>query len=498
MAINLQKSNRNRALHLCAALFFIASPLLIMLLLSALAGQNMFLAKPYLNDEVDYWRVMYSVKECGLNFGSTEHLVGYTAPIGPLGSHGVSPLAAWLWYALLLPWTDSAIVIAGVILLVAAMALFVLIARPGTVQLLLMGLLTLLFPPLVRYINLSMMEMPCYAGLIVYAALLFRYGRECGGALPKSRWTLPLLLLCGAWCTVLRMSNVVLFFPAILIFCDNKLSWKLLGCLVLYALGLLAFNWCFSLFVAPYPDVLYTLMQSESLTELLRGLYHNTVSNILHFLDPRSDNSLPQALARYSYLLSLVFLLGMTLLKKRDRRLRLTWRWDYFGVFMAGAGCLALVVMIYFVFDWRDYRTLAPMAYFMLLWLLLRWPAEGRGFRRGLLALLVFAALMAPESYRHAAADDRFFPDTSTGLDYSQLFPEGPCTLGLYGYDYSQALAKDVPPQVGICIGIFGEDTHGYGMDYILSRAGDPIPAAEYYSSAGEMEGYGTLYKRKQ
>lgn len=497
MATALAAKRRSR-LQLCAALFFVASPLIMMLVLSLLSGQNMFLAKPYLNDEIDYWRVMYSVSEQGLHFGSTEHLVGYTAPIGPLGSHGVSPLAAWLWYALLFPWSDSAIVIAGVIMLTAAMALFVLIARPGTAQLFLMGLFTLLFPPLVRYINLSMLEMPCYAGLIVYAALLFRYEKEHSGALPKRRWTLPALVLCGVWCTVLRMSNVVLFFPAILIFCDNKISWKLLGCLVLYALGVLAFNWCFSLFVAPYPDVLYNLMQSDSLLELLRGLYHNTVSNILHFLDPRSDNSLPQAMARYFYLLALLFLLGKALFKTRQGRLRLTWRWAYFGVFMAGAGCLALVVMIYFVFDWRDYRTLAPMAYFLVLWLLLRWQGEGRGFRCALAALLLFSALMAPDSYRHVAADDRFFPDTSTGLDYSELFPETPCTLGLYGYDYSQALARDVPPQVGICIGIFEEDSHGYGMDYILCRPGDPSPSPEYYSLSGQMEGYGLLYKRNR
>ena len=44
MAVNALETGKNRALHLCAALFFIASPLLIMLILSALAGQNMFLA----------------------------------------------------------------------------------------------------------------------------------------------------------------------------------------------------------------------------------------------------------------------------------------------------------------------------------------------------------------------------------------------------------------------------------------------------------------------
>lgn len=489
-------TRRSSCLLPLSVLFFIASPLLIMLILSLLSGNNMFLSKPYLNDELDYWRLMYSISQQGFDFGSTEHLVGYVAPIGPLGSHGLSPVAAWLWYVLLFPMTDSALVIAGVIMLVAALALLYLIIRPGVTQLLLLGLFTLLYPPLVRYINLSMMEMPCYACVIVYMALLLRYEREHSGALPSRGWTLPLLFICGLYCTVLRMSNVVLFFPAILIFCDNRLSLKLLLCLLLYALGTLAFNYCFSLFVAPYPDVLYNLMQSGSLGELLRGLWLNTRDNILNFLDPMSDNSLPQAMARYFYLLTLLLLFVKTLFKKEGGRLRLTWRWEYFGVFAAGAACLALVVMIYFVFDWRDYRTLAPTAYGLVLWLLLRWNGESRGFRTALAALMVFGMLMAPEAYSHVSQDPRFFPDESTGLDYSQIFGDQPCTLGLYGTDYDLALMKDVPPNVGICGGIYEEDTHGYGMDYILSRPGDPIPSTEYYELCGSMEAYGDVYRR--
>ena len=114
-------------LRLLAALFLVASPLIIMLMLSLLSGHNMFLSKPVFNDELDYWRLMYSISCQGFDFGSTEHLVGYVAPIGPLGSHGLSPVAAWLWYVLLFPMSDSALVIAGVIMLSAAFALLCLI-----------------------------------------------------------------------------------------------------------------------------------------------------------------------------------------------------------------------------------------------------------------------------------------------------------------------------------------------------------------------------------
>ena len=160
-----------RYLRLLSLLLLVASPALVMLLLFLMSGQNMFLSKPVFNDEMGYWRLMYSISERGFDFGSTEHLVGYVAPYGPLDSHGLSPVAAWLWYVLLFPMTDSALVIAGVIMLSAALLLMYIIARPGISETLLIALFTLLYPPLVRYINLSMMEMPCYACVIVYMAL---------------------------------------------------------------------------------------------------------------------------------------------------------------------------------------------------------------------------------------------------------------------------------------------------------------------------------------
>lgn len=213
-------------------------------------------------------------------------MAGYWAPIVPLGSHGLSPILAWGWYILLFPLTDSGIVIAGLIMLCLALALFCFIAKPSAQQMLLIGLLTMLFPQLVRYIYLSMMEMPCYAGCIVYAALLWRYEKERSAKLPKSRWVLPMLLLCGIYCSFFRMSNVVLFFPLILINCDDKISWKLLAMLLFYAAGVIAFNWFFSLFVAPYTDAPYTLMQSEDLSQLIHSLINNTLTNIRNFLDP--------------------------------------------------------------------------------------------------------------------------------------------------------------------------------------------------------------------
>ena len=490
MAVNSLNSRENRALHLCAVLFFIASPLLIMLILSALAGQNMFLAKPYLNDEVDYWRVMYSVKECGLNFGPTGGLPGRNAPIGPLESHGLGPLAAWLWYALCFPFTESALVIASFALLTLSLLLFCLIVKPSAGQAVLMGVFTLLFPPLVRYINLSMMEIPCYASVIVYTAVLYRYEKSL--SLP---W-LVLLLICGLYCALLRLSNVVLFFPAILIFCGKRWSWRLPLCLTVYALGVLLLNSFVNLFIAPYPDFVSSLSACPSWKEVVLTLLRNLLGNLRNMLNPFSDHSLPQAMARYHYLALALFFLAASFLKAGPSGLRLTWRWDYVGMLGVAAGCLALVLVLYDVFDWRDYRTLAPIAFMLCLWLLLRWPAEGRRFRLALAALLVFGVLMAPDSYRHAAQDDRFFDTGRTGADYSQLFCSEPCTLGLYGDTYPLSLAMDVPPQVGISSGLYDDRPDCFGVDYVLSRPGDPSPSPEYYSVSGQMEGYGTLYKR--
>ena len=92
-------------------------------------GYNVLLGLPIWNDEVDYWRELFSFSNCGFAFGKHGFSLGYTAEIGPFGCHGISPIIAWGWYALLFGWNGNSIVIANIILLEISYLLFVILAK---------------------------------------------------------------------------------------------------------------------------------------------------------------------------------------------------------------------------------------------------------------------------------------------------------------------------------------------------------------------------------
>ena len=477
--------------RLSACLLFVCTPLIIMLVLSLLSGQNMFLSKPVFNDEIGYWRELFSISHCGFGFGSTGGLPGKSAPIGPLESHGLGPLAAWLWYVLLFPVGESAIVIANFLLLTAAIALFCLLVRPEAKTALLLAVFTLLFPPLVRYINVSMMEIPCYAGGIVYMAFLYRYQKK--PTLLRLFW----VLAAGGYCALLRLSNVVLFIPAIFILAGNKFRPRLFLLLAVYAAGVLALNRFVNAFISPYPDFMSTLSYCSSYGEVLSMVLQNALKNLGRLFDPTSDNSLPQAFARYQYIFLVALLLMLGFFRRNGNgRLRPGWNWDWVGILGIAAGCLFLVIFLYDVFDWRDYRTLTPIMYFSVSWLLLHREKCAAGYRRGLAGIILFGMLMAPEAYIHVSTDNRFFDTDSMVTDCSALFDSQPCTLALYGDSYPLALAMSVPPQAGISAGLYEGYDLSRGIDYILRRPGDPEPPADLFRPVGQMENWGLLYER--
>ena len=477
--------------RLSACLLFACTPLIIMLVLSLLSGQNMFLSKPVFNDEIGYWRELFSISHCGFGFGSTGGLPGKSAPIGPLESHGLGPLAAWLWYVLLFPVGESAIVIANFLLLTAAIALFCLLVRPEAKTALLLAVFTLLFPPLVRYINVSMMEIPCYAGGIVYMAFLYRYQKK--PTLLRLFW----VLAAGGYCALLRLSNVVLFIPAIFILAGNKFRPRLFLLLAVYAAGVLALNRFVNAFISPYPDFMSTLSYCSSYGEVLSMVLQNALKNLGRLFDPTSDNSLPQAFARYQYIFLVALLLMLGFFRRNGNgRLRPGWNWDWVGILGIAAGCLFLVIFLYDVFDWRDYRTLTPIMYFSVSWLLLHREKCAAGYRRGLAGIILFGMLMAPEAYIHVSTDNRFFDTDSMVTDCSALFDSQPCTLALYGDSYPLALAMSVPPQAGISAGLYEGYDLSRGIDYILRCPGDPEPPADLFRPVGQMENWGLLYER--
>ena len=144
MKTGTTEKNTTRLLYIAVVLI----PCAYLLLWFCIQGHSFLTAKPYYSDELGYWRCLFSFKNCGFAFGSGGGFAGSAAPVGPLGSHGLSPLFAWGWYALLFPWTDNAIFLADFILLTLSIGAFLLLVRPGRCEMLFILPVLALYAPL--------------------------------------------------------------------------------------------------------------------------------------------------------------------------------------------------------------------------------------------------------------------------------------------------------------------------------------------------------------
>ncbi len=149
------------------------------------------------NDELFYYK-------------QVESIVAYGFPQGYYGfneSHGLvlsfaawSPVLVlpWIAWGFLFGWNFMAPVICNIVLMMAAMFLFVLLVKPTWKQ---MGILTLLFclyTPFARYMLSGMPEIICISHLILFYGLAVSHGREEKG------WKLAGMFAVSGLLTLMR------------------------------------------------------------------------------------------------------------------------------------------------------------------------------------------------------------------------------------------------------------------------------------------------------
>lgn len=223
-------------------------PCVYLLVWQLIQGHGFLTALPYYSDELGYWRIMFSIDNCGFGFGAGGGFAGNSAAIGPLGSHGLSPLLAWGWYALLFTWRENSLFAANFAMLTVSIGVFMFTVKPDTKRTLALSALLLLYAPLFLYINTAMMEVPCAAAIIVYTALYIRW-RETRG-----RGVFAAALILGVYLGVLRICYVILLLPLLWEKWGFGFEIKTLAKIAVFAVFSLALYYVTSLFITPYPD----------------------------------------------------------------------------------------------------------------------------------------------------------------------------------------------------------------------------------------------------
>lgn len=346
------------------------SPAIILMILSIVSGKNLFFSVPTWSDELDYFREVFSFSGNGFKFGGSL-FVGLSAKVGPLGAHSFSPLVVWGIPSLIFGWGIHSILLINLILLAIAWGFLFLILREDLKDASLFLVPAFLYAPAIMYIFTSMIEIPVYAFLIVYYGFFYAYGRD------KKKGFLFGMFIAGVLCIAVRITYIVILFPGIMAMSDFKINKKTIRNLFVYVIFFLAFYKFYNIFCADYPGwVTAKISAAGGIGDKLRVAFYNSLSNLKAYFSLAGERS--QIALRYAYGFMIVFLLILSLNKPSKEKKSEAFDGFFFSLFVMNGGLWAIMIVLYDIKDWRDFRTFAPILLLDFLFLLGRSTKDGK------------------------------------------------------------------------------------------------------------------------
>lgn len=368
----VEKNGQKRPVLLVLYIMVVACPLLLLGLLSLISGHNCFVGQPIWSDEIDYWREMYSFSACPDGSFGYYGFYGYPAPVGSWGCHGIAPPLVYGLPALIFGWDANSIVIYNMGFCMLAFVVLVCLVRPSFAQCICIIILWMLYMPVMIYAPSSMMELPEYACLILYMAFLLSALKDED----EVRSNKVVLIWGGAivcFMSLLRISNIVFFLPLVLIVSNFRINKRFMLGIVLFIVVSACLYLFGALFTAGYPwSFLSSVFSATSVSDVLGLLASHFAGSLVRFVSFAEDPA--QDIQRYAYLIVMVFCtvsIGMLLKKRCSGNGLLPYQSMQLKIMIISLivllGYSLLVIALYDVFDWRDYRTLASVLWSILI-----------------------------------------------------------------------------------------------------------------------------------
>lgn len=458
----------------------VASPAIMLALLSLASGNDCFSGLPLWSDEVDYWREMHSWVNAPDHAFGYYGFLGHPASVGEWGCHGIAPLLLYGIPGLLFGWHPSSIVLINMVWCMAAFAIFIALVRPDAKRSALIIVLWLLYPPLFSYAPTSMIEMPQYAGVIIFTGILMRFIQH------RSKAVLAALFIWVFFFAGLRVSNIVFFIPAVLFAADLKFGKKMIAA-ALVALFLSGVAWVFfGAFNAGYPGGFMASMAEEpSFAGKMAMIASNAYGNLRNWF--AFDEGIKQASQRYAYdLATLLSLVGAIAFGRRRGKgesvaASSTMARICVASFLVLFAAFFIVISVYDAFDWRDYRTLAPILWSQFL----LFAAAGKKREGAIvlaLTLVLFVAAMRTIFDTAAFEEERYqdVPDPPLALpeqmaENAQDDPAG-STMVLMESGETLWLAFGLDPSIGYVGYGNANPSELAGMGYLYAPEGLEVP----------------------
>lgn len=194
------KTEEKRYIILIRALLISALPLLCCLVYCGMQGRSIadvYLPSSEWNDELFYFKQVEGI----VNFGYPRGYFGFNESHAlKLSFAAWSPalVLPWILWGIFFGWNFMSPVICNIILLTAAVFLFMVSVKPSWKQTGILALLFCLYTLFVRYMLSGMPEVICFAFLIVFYGLAVNYLDN------EKKWKLILLFVISGLLTLMR------------------------------------------------------------------------------------------------------------------------------------------------------------------------------------------------------------------------------------------------------------------------------------------------------
>jgi len=375
--------------QLFLGLLLIVSPWIVLFITTkVLVHHSVFSSVPCWSDELAYWHEVLSFSQKGFNFGCysmNEVLPKYLS----FGAHGFGTVSVYALFGKIFGWKTYSIVIANAFFMSLAFLCLNSIVKLSSKNLFYILLFSLTYTPLILFTPTSMTELLNLSVLTIYFAILYAYFKHGGK---------KLLVFLFVFCTAIsfiRIIYIVLFLP-LLFSRRGKLQFNhkwliyFMSWIVFSAFLFLLNN----LFVSPYPDsFLNDLFSSNNINDFIFNFINHFFQNVGNLLNPFSDDKI-QVLLRYFVIISCIYcLVKSKILQSRFK----SFTFEYFIVFLILFSFILINIAAYDVFDWRDYRVLAPVLFGCVVFLILSGKRDMIYFSLAMNFLGVIFLIVSPE-----------------------------------------------------------------------------------------------------
>ncbi len=468
----------------------VAIPFLLWYLWLHMTGCDILRSHPTISDELGYWRIMYSFSECGFDFGACGGFINSSARWGHFGSHGLSPFLAWGWYALIFPWTQNSLVAANFIELAVAMTVFVLLVHDDIADMLFSAAVLLGSSYIFLYLCSSMMEIPCAAAAIIFAALFIRWRRT-----GKKLW-LILAIAQVIYLTFLRYCYAVIAFPLVWELCGNRLSKKSVFVLAAYAVVVYIVYYISEMYIADYPEDIMVSVENAGLLGKIKLLFENAAVNTKKYFTC-AEHQTSEFYQRILFAVMTVALCVYAAVKKSPAHLSLA---------VTLAGMMVMNIFCYDIGYQKEFRAMGPVILFVLIM-----TANTGNLSKAAHILKTFAALAAAlslvvavrqmtgymqrQEYNVFFLQDRFGQIQDISEEIAKCFDSEPATAAIKVSDTFDTVAW-IPPQIGIQWAFGGKGLKDAQTEYIIAITDDSI-IPEGYELVGEPAPEYKIYKKQ-